>query len=126
MKKIKKIACLILLFTQLNPAFHRLSAVTVGEIEKSQQDIDKELSLRRKIEQPEKVFVKKIVLPQGCLIPKDEFERINRRFAGHWLTAQEIQELLDALTQAYIRVYPGSKPPNTAYVIEKGKLVINF
>ncbi len=95
-------------------------------LEAAREILQKEEALRQKIEQPQKIFVKEIILPQGCLIPKEEIEQITSNFAGHWHSLKEIQEFLDILTQAYQKVYHGSKPPQTIYVIEEGKLIINF
>lgn len=121
--KLKTIFIFILFFT-FNCSFAR--DITPVQIERSQEILQQEEALRRKIEQPQKVFIKEIILPQGCLIPKDELEQINRRFAGQWLSSKEIQELLDILAKAYQKAYRGSKPPRAACIIEEGKLIINF
>jgi len=100
--------------------------ITPAQIERSQEIIQKEQALRQKIQEPQKVFVKEIILPQGCLIPAKEIEQITANFIGYWHSQKEIQELLDILSQAYQRAYSLSKAPQTTYILDKGKLRINF
>jgi len=118
---------IIFIFTVLFAFSYSFAQNTIsGQIERSQEILQQEEALRRKIEQPQKLFIKEIILPQGCLIPQEELEQITRNFAGHWHSLKEIQELLDILTKAYQKAYHDSKLPKTTYIIEKGKLIINF
>jgi hemolysin activation/secretion protein len=120
--KLKIIFIAILLFS-FNSSFAR--DITPVQVEHSQEILRQDEALTRKIEQPQKVFVKEVILPQGCLIPQEEIEKITSNFVGHWHSLKEIQELLDILTQVYQKACPGSQPQAT-YVIDANKLRVSF
>lgn len=121
--KLNTVLILILLLT-FSCSFAQ--NITPDQIERSQEMLKEEEALRKRIEQPQKIFIKEIVLPQRCLITTEELKQVNLRFAGKWLSSMEIQELLDILTQAYQKAYPNNKSPQITYDIDKGRLMVKF
>ena len=119
-----KIIFISILFSTFN--YSIAQTITPIQIERAQEIVQKEEALRKKIEQPQKVFVKEIILPQGCLIPEKEIAQITGNFAGRWHSLKEKRELLDILTQAYRKAYPGSEPLQATCIIEESKLVVSF
>ncbi len=123
---IRKIACLLLLFTQFNPAFHCLSAVTVGEIEKSQQDIDKELSLRKKLEQGERYFITKIIIKGAFLIPEERIKEITQPYESHWLIQDDIQLIMNLIEEEYRKFGFSARISGISYKIERDSLTFEI
>ena len=111
-------------FFIFNPCFAQ--DITPVRIERSQEILQKEEGLRQRIQEPQKVFVKEIILPQGCRIPAEEIEQMSVNFSGYLHSLKEIQELLNILSQAYQKAYSLSKLPQTTYILDQGKLRVNF
>lgn len=100
--------------------------INPDQIERSQEIIQEQEGLRQKVSEPQKVFIKEIILPQDCLIPKEEIERIIANFSGYQHSQKEIQELLNVLSQAYQKAYSLNKLPQASYILDEGKLKVDF
>ncbi len=104
-----KLNTLLILILLLTFKYSLAQNITPVQIERSQEILKEEDALRKKIEQPQKISIKEIILPQGFTISKND-----------------IQELLGILSQAYQKACSNNKPPETTYIIDQGNLIINF
>jgi len=74
---------------------------SASQIERTQEIIQEEEILRDKLKTGEKVFIKKIIVKGVTLLDEDEIKKIILPFQKHWLNKEEIQQILDAIGQAY-------------------------
>lgn len=117
--------CILTLFFSLS--FNNLCfAQSVSQIEKSQQDLEKERALRAKIEQEEKVFVKKIIIEGATLISAERIKEIILPFQKRWLSKEEILQILHSLTAAYKEKGYSDQPAKISYQIKKASLKIKI
>lgn len=74
--------------------------ISGAEILRSQELIQKDESWRQKIKE-EKFFIKKILIKGVTILSEDTLKEIILPFEKKWLTKGDIQEMLDAIKQAY-------------------------
>jgi len=74
---------------------------SASQIERTQEIIQKEEILRDKLKIGEKVFIKKIIVKGVTLLNEDEIKKIILPFQKHWLSKADIQQILDAIGEAY-------------------------
>lgn len=97
----------IIIVTQIITLFACSNAFALGEtaptaqIERSQQILDKDLALRDRIEQGDKVFIAKIIVKGVTLLTQDEVKEIIKPFQKRWLSKEDIQQIVDDFTQEY-------------------------
>jgi len=74
---------------------------TAGSIERSQEILREDKALRQRIEEGEKFFVKTIIC-KGCLrLSEEEIKDIAAPFQGHWMTKEDIRQIMDLLKSAF-------------------------
>lgn len=118
----KLIFLLFFIFANFNGA---LAQPTIGQIEKTQQDLEKEQTLRREVEKGRKVYIKKIIVKGVTFLSEDEIKKIIQPFKNHWLTQSEINLILDSLVNAYQKKgYPGKLPRISFQEKERHRLEI--
>jgi len=99
---------------------------TASQIEKTQEDLEKEKALRELIEEGQKVFIKKIIIKGVTLLTQEEIKDIVQPFQKHWLSQGDVQQILEMLKQTYKeKGYPG-QPAKILTQIEKGQLIIEI
>ncbi len=84
---------------KITPAFAQ--AAPTAQIERSREILDKDLLLRDRIEQGNKVFISKIIVKGVTLLTQGEVKDIIQPFQKHWLSKEDIQQIMDSFTQAY-------------------------
>jgi len=96
----------------------------MGQIEKSQQDLEMEKALRTEVEKGKKVLIKKITVRGSTLITKDQIKEITLSFKNHWLTQSDINLIIDSITSAYKQKGYENKLANVSFEIKKVTLEI--
>lgn len=97
----------------------------MGEIQKTQQDLEMEKALRTEVEKGKKVLIKKITVKGATLITEDQIKEITLPFKNHWLTEADINLILDSITSAYKQKGYQNQPAKISFQIKKGYLEIN-
>lgn len=85
---------------KVTPAF--AAVPTAAQIQRSQELLNKEQELKNKIEQGDSVFIDKILIKGVTLLTQDEVKDIIKPFQKkRSLKKDDIQQIIDAFTQAY-------------------------
>lgn len=123
---MKKSAFTILffIFGSFNLCFSQTPST--GQIEKTQQDLEKERVLRTQVEKGKKAFIKKIIVKGVALITEDRIKEIILPFKNHWLTESDINLILNSITSAYKENGYQNQPAKISFQIKKGCLEINI
>lgn len=96
------------------------SQTSPSEVLRSEEILRREEILKGKLQAQEKAFIKKIIVEGAALLSEEEVETIVSPFQKHWLTKDEIKQILTLITQAYTLKSPQQEPPKISYRI-KGK-----
>lgn len=99
---------------------------SVGEAIRSEEILEKEAILRKKLQEQEKVYIKRIIVEGADTLSEDEIEAIVSPFQKHWLTKDEIKQILTLIAQAYARKNPPLEPPKISYQIKGKELKIKL
>ena len=99
-------------------------ALPIGQIERTQELLEKEKAFRGRIEREEKVFIKKIIVEGVTLLNEGQIKELILPFQKRWLSKDEIQQILDALTAAYRQNGYKEQPAKISFEIKKGFLKI--
>lgn len=97
-------------------------APTASQIERTQQLIEQEESLRSAIQKEKKVFIQEISVSGSSLLSAVQIKAIVEPFEKNWLTPLDIQQIIDALEEIYQE--KGCLLPEISYEIEGSKLLI--
>ncbi len=95
-----------------------------GQIQKTQEMLEKERELRQRIEKPQKQFVEKIQVEGASLLSEQELQEITLLFEERWLTQEDIQQVIDLIIQAYKQKGYSEKELKSSYQIENNNLEI--
>lgn len=115
---------LFLFLAPLNPGFSQIPSA--GQIEKTQQDLEMEKSLREEVEKGKKVLIRKIIIKGATLLTADQLKNIALSFNGHWLTESDINLVLDTVTSAYKENGYQDQPAKISYQLKKGYLEVSI
>ena len=120
---MKKIIILVLFFNLclFNLCF---SQTSTSEIQRAQEMLEKEEALRKKLEVPEKAFVKKIVIEGVTLLSDEEITEITSPFIKRWLTEEDFQQIEELIIQAYEEKGFIEQPAEISHQIKKKSLII--
>lgn len=129
-RKIKEITSLVLIifFLFLSVGYEIVCFAenpSASEIERTQEIIQEEEFLRDKLKTEEKVFIKKIIVKGITLLDEDKIKEIILPFQKHWLSKADIQQILDAIDQAYKQKGYTGVPIKISSQIKKNCLKIN-
>lgn len=102
-------------FAEVHPA---------GEIERTQEILEKERALREKIEKEERFFIKRITVEGVTLLSAEEIKELILPFQRRWLSQIEMQQILDALTATYHQKGHPDQPEKISFQIKRGSLKI--
>lgn len=120
---ISLIAVLNFIFLAL-PAQNICFAQEPAKILKSQEELEKEKALRKKIKKQEKVFIKKIILHGVSLVSKEEIKNIILSYQKHWLSKEDIRQIIILIQGAYKNKGYKVGDDKIYYLIKKGNLII--
>ena len=112
---------LLLIFFIRHPGFAQTS---VSQMQRAQDMLEKERTLSQKLEEPQKIYIKKIIVEGALLLSADEVKRIVSAFEKHWLTKLDIERILEALKQAYKDKGYIGEPLKISYQIKQRSLII--
>jgi len=98
----------------------------MGQIEKTQQDLEMERALRTEVEMGKKVFVKKIIIRGATLITEDQLKQIILPFEKHWLNGNDIKIIIDAIAADYKQNGYEGQPFKVSSDVKNGVLEINI
>ena len=112
---------LLLIFFIRHPGFAQTS---VSQMQRAQDMLEKERALSQKLEEPQKIYIKKIIVEGALLLSADEVKRIVSAFERHWLTKLDIERILEALKQAYKDKGYAGQPAKISYQIKQRSLII--
>ncbi len=98
---------------------------SMGQIDKMQQDIQMEQTLRTEVEKGKKVYIKKVVVKGVSLINEDKMKEIILPFHNHWLTQSDINLILDSIANAYKQNGYEGQPEKITFQVKDGYLEIN-
>ena len=93
-----------------------------GQIQRSQEVLQNDKTLRNRIEEEEKVFIKNILVEGANSISEDRIKEITRPFQKRWLTKKDILQVLDSIKQAYLQEGYAGQPADISYAV-KGKVL---
>jgi len=103
------------------------ASVSAGTIERSQEILKEDKTLRQRIEENEKFFIKKVTLKGISKISEEEVQEIIVPFQGQWMTKDDIQQLIDLVKSAYAKKGVKTDKLNVNYEIkERNLLEITF
>jgi len=97
-----------------------LAEVSTGQILRSQEILEKEKALRERLQEEEKVFIKKIKIEGVTLLTESQIRQIISPFQKRWLTKTQIQQILELIKEAYRKNSYQNQPKGISYQI-KGK-----
>lgn len=95
-----------------------------SQIERSQEILEKEKTLRENIEKKEKVLIKKIMVTGVTLLTTNQIKDIIMPFQNHWLSKDEIQGILDAIKLTYQQKGFANQPEKMSFEIKNCALKI--
>ncbi len=103
-KKVKQVAILsVLVIYQLMWLFNNSICVaeeSTGQIQRTQEILEKEKALRARLED-EKVFIKRIIVQGANLSTEEKIKQMILPFQKRWLTKKDILQIKDAISQIY-------------------------
>lgn len=100
------------------------SQSAISEIGRTEEIIEEEKALRKRLEEGRKVFIKKIIVEGVSLLSQEQIEQIMLPFQKHWLSKEEIQQIVDLIVQAYRQEGHRKQPAKIFYEIKKKSLEI--
>ncbi len=95
-----------------------------GTIMKSQEIIEKEKTLREKLDKNEKMYLKKAIVTGATLIDKEKIKETLKPFKNHWISKNDIQLILDSISSIYKDKGYSDKIEEISYRINKSTLTI--
>lgn len=94
--------------------------VSTGQILRSEEILEKEKALRQRLQEEEKVFIRKIKIEGVTLLSESQIKEIISPFQKRWLTKTQIQQILELIKEAYRKNSYQNQPKGISYQI-KGK-----
>lgn len=116
----------IILFLGICANIDNFAQITPSQVQRTHEILEKEKALREKIEKEEKVFIKRIVVEGASLLSKDEIDKIILPFQRHWLSKEDIQQIINLLIQTYNQKGYDASKVNISYEIKKRQLIIEI
>jgi len=117
-----KTAVILVAFLTLG-AFNSAKAQTsASQLQRAQDLLEEEKTIRLKIEQQQKKYIKSINVEGITLLNQDKIREVTAPFLKHWLTQEDINTVLDTIKQAYKQEGYPNQPAEIRYEI-KGKVL---
>lgn len=123
-----KIKIALLLFFVLGTGVLCFAQVTppLSQIERSQELIDREEDLRKKIEEPRKQYFEEIVLEGSTKLTEDEVNEIISPYQKKWLDKEDIQQIIELIKEAYRSKGCADGLLEISYQIKEKRLIIEI
>ncbi|MCK9603872.1 MAG: hypothetical protein M0R66_05905 [Candidatus Omnitrophica bacterium] len=102
--------------------FAQTSAAPLGQVERSEELLNKDEALRKKIEEPEKVFIEEIILT-GFTLSDDQIKEMISPYQKRWLTKNNIQDIIDLLREACQQ--KSGQAPEISFEVKGRQLIIS-
>lgn len=122
-KKIKILFFFVLIFS-LNPLISCWAQTSASQLQRSQEILQQEEALRKKLEEPEKVFIKNIIVKGVVLLNEEKIKEITTPFLKHWLTPTDIRQIIELIKQAYREKGYLKQPAAVSHQIKRRVLII--
>ena len=100
------------------------AATTAAELSRTNEILDKEVGLRKRIEQSKKAFIKAIEVEGVSLLSAGQLEDMIAPYRKKWLTEEQIGHLLGQISDIYQEISPPRSPVKITYQIKKSTLLI--
>jgi len=121
-KMLKITSIILFIFTvSFSISFAQVSS---SQIIRSQEILEIDKALREKLQEEEKVFIKKISVEGASLLTEDELKEIISPFQKKWLTQTKIQKILGSIREAYIKKGYQNQLLDVSFEIERKELKI--
>lgn len=105
--------------------FNFVYAQPLPQILKTEEEIEKEKTLRRRLEEPEKFYIKKIIFEGADSLTLKDLEQIKSFFEKRWLTKEDIDKIIANLKEIYLAKNL-ALPSQIQYKIKKRQLIISI
>lgn len=99
---------------------------TAGELLKSQEALEKEHSIRKRIERHEKIFIEKIIVEGVKLVAQEKIREITFPFEKKWLSKEDIRQILSLIQGAYRDKGYALSENKISHKIKKPRLIIKI
>jgi hypothetical protein len=97
------------------------------QAERSQELLEKERTLRKRIEEEKKVFISKIVVLGVNEVNLKELRGVVLPYEKHWFFQKDIQQICELLREAYQKSAEGKEGKfKISYEIVKNKLIFSI
>jgi len=103
-----------------------LAQVSPSQIQRSQEILEKEQALRKRIEEEDRFFVETITLEGATLISNEEIKEFTLPYHNRWLTKEDIEEIIQLVKQSYEQKGHAQDTLKIDYRIDKENLIINI
>lgn len=126
MPRAQKAKIIIAVFVLLS--FYRLGFAenpSVSQIQRTQEILEKEGALEKKIGKEEKVFIRKTTVKGAKLLTEEEIRQIVLPYQKRWFYKNEIEAIPDALKKAYQKKGLKNQPARISFRIKRNYLQIN-
>ncbi len=91
---------------------------------RTEEILGKERALRQELQKPEKFYIKEIIVRGPECLSGQKLEAIILPFKRHWLTKDNIEQLVASLRQAYAEKNCVAGSSEISYQIKKRNLII--
>lgn len=120
---MKKVYILVLFFNLffLNYCFPQTSA---SQLQRAQEMLEKDEALRKRLREPQKTFIKDILVEGVTLLGEGEIEEIVSAFKKHWLNQKDILQVKTLLIEGYKEKGYEEQPVQILHRIKNKILII--
>lgn len=99
---------------------------TAGELLKSQEALEKERNLRKRVEGEEKIFIQQIIVEGIKLIPQEKIKEITLPFEKKWLSKNDIHQIILLIQGAYKDKGYTLSENKVSHKVKKPRLIIKI
>jgi len=117
---IKKIFLLVFL-TGISAVSFAQVQTSLSQVERSQELINENESLRKRVEGPEKNFIKEIILI-GINLSEKRFKELISPYEKRWLSKYDIRLIVDSLENALKK--DSGQAPEISYEVKGQQLIL--
>lgn len=96
----------------------------LSQIERSQELIDKEEALRKRIYAPEKIYIEEISVEGAGLLSQKEIKDLVLPYEKKWLTKDDISQIINELNELYRNKGLTGQLSDISYQIKDKRLII--
>jgi len=97
---------------------------SASQAQRTEELLEKERQLEEKIQQPEKIYIKNIIVQGASLLDQEKIKEIIEPFSKYWLTKGDIQKIMDAIKVAYQKKGVLEQLVKVSYEVNEESLLI--